>query len=332
MERYNRQVRFKPFGETGQQQLMDYRIMIMGAGALGSHLAEQLARMGAGHLTIIDMDIVELSNLHRQALYDEYDAESMSPKVHVLKEKINRINQHVEVDAVYTEITPLNIEVLLSTYQPDIVLDGMDNFEMRFLINEACHKSNVPWIYGAAVGSRGTIYAMDYTGPCLKCMLSAIPETGESCAVNGVIPPAIHQVISYEVGELIRYVSGAGFSKKLITLDVFTMQNRSVNIDSLKDEDCPICARHEYGLLNRRKADPIESLCGGVYLFRFKRSLFDSSAYLPGDIKRENAYVKFLEYEGIRMTMFRDGRMNVYGLESEGAASDFYKTLMKAIR
>jgi adenylyltransferase/sulfurtransferase len=332
MERYNRQARFAPFGAEGQHQLMKTRIMIMGGGALGSHLAEQLARMGVGHLTVIDMDVVELSNLHRQALYDEHDAESMSPKVEVLKKKISRINRHVGFDALHVEMTPRNIEEILDMYQPDIVLDGMDNFEMRFLINEACHKLGIPWVYGAAVGSKGTVYAMDYTGPCLKCMLDIIPDTGESCAINGVLPPAIHQVISYEIGEVIRHVSGEGFSKKLISFDIFTMKNQTMDIDGLKDGSCPVCDRSEYELLNKKESGPIEALCGGTYLFRLKRAAFDSAEHLPGNIKKETPFVKLISYKGIEMTVFQDGRMNVYGIPSDDLAYDFYRTLLKSIR
>ena len=126
--------------------------MIIGAGALGSHCAEILVRMGVGRLTIIDMDIVEESNLHRQATYNEIDAASMLPKVEALKAHLDLINSNVKIIGLYKELTPSNIEEILRLQQPDIILDGMDHFEVRYLINETCHKLSIPWIYGAAIG------------------------------------------------------------------------------------------------------------------------------------------------------------------------------------
>ena len=218
MSRYERQTRFQPFGETGQAQLEQTKIMVLGAGALGSHIIDQLARMGAHQLAVVDMDIVELSNLHRQTLYDEQDAQHMTSKVEALKQKVFNINQHVHLKAYHQELLSTNIEDIIKDFQPDIILDGMDHFKIRYLINEVCHKLNIPWIYGAAVGSKGTIYGIDFTGPCLKCLLQQVPQTAESCAINGVLPPIISIVASYEVAEAIRYISGYGFSQQLITL------------------------------------------------------------------------------------------------------------------
>lgn len=213
MSRYDRQTRFHPFGEDGQHQLSTSQILVFGAGALGSHIIDQLARMGANHLTVIDMDIVETSNLHRQTLYDEEDAYHLVAKVEAVKNKVSQINSEVTLTAYDVEVTSSNIEDIVSEINPDIIIDGMDNFKVRFLINEVCHKYEIPWVYGAAVGSKGTVYGIDYQGPCLKCLMQTIPETGESCAINGVLPPIVSIVASYEVAEVIRYLSGKGFSK-----------------------------------------------------------------------------------------------------------------------
>lgn len=331
MERYERQTKYQQFGEHGQTQLQNTKIMIMGAGALGSHVAEQLARMGAHQLTIVDMDIVEISNLHRQALYDESDAEQMLPKVIALKEKIKNINHHVNLNAIHQELTPNNIEEIILQNKPDIIIDGMDQFDMRFLINEVCHKLQIPWIYGAAVGSKGTVYAIDFTGPCLKCILENIPQTGESCAINGVLPPIIHQVASYEVSELMRYVSGKGFSKKLITLDCFEITARTTQIDMLKNDNCPVCKCGEYTALNSSPTQTIEAMCGDTFLFRFKASIFDLAHYFPGHIIRENPYVKLIHNGDINMTFFQDGRMNVHGIKTYEEAETLYQKLRKSV-
>lgn len=332
MERYGRQMKFQQFGEQSQERLQNTRILIMGAGALGSHVAELLARMGAHQLTIIDMDIVELSNLHRQALYDERDAQEMLPKVVALKNKIQYINRHVELNAIHQEIMAHNIESIIQSVQPDIVIDGMDQFDMRFLINETCHKLNIPWIFGAAVGSKGTVYAIDYKGPCLKCILQQVPHTGESCAINGVLPPVVQQVASCEVSELIRYVSGQSFSRKLITIDTFEMNVRSTNINLLKDSNCIVCEQRIYQSLNTPPLPAIEGLCGDTFLFRFKQHAFDNAHYFPGYIVKENEYVKFISYNDMTMTLFKDGRMNVRGIESQEIAEAIYQQFNRCIK
>ena len=216
MSRYERQTRFAPFGEEGQQKLSSSQILIFGAGALGSHIVDQLARMGAHHIAIVDMDIVEISNLHRQTLFDEEDAHTLISKVEAIKHKVNQININVNLTTYDLEVTSSNIENLIKNVEPDIIIDGMDNFKIRYLINEVCHKYQIPWVYGAAVGSKGSVYGIDHQGPCLKCLLQTIPDTGESCAINGVIPPVISMIASYEVAEAVRYLSGKGFSKQLM--------------------------------------------------------------------------------------------------------------------
>lgn len=332
IQRYNRQIRYDAFGESGQHQLQHTHVMIMGAGALGSHCAELLTRMGVGKLTIIDMDIVEESNLHRQALYDEKDAAQMLPKVVALKAKLECINSEVDITAVYRELTNTNIEAIINDYQPHIIMDGMDHFEIRYLINEICHKYRLPWIYGAAVGSKGTVYGIDYEGPCLKCLLETIPSTGESCAINGVLPPVIYQVASAEVSELIRWVSGYGFSHKLLTMNCFKMNFKALNINKLKNEDCHVCELSEYKLLNHPSQSKIEKQCGDAFLLRFNQKIFDHVDYLPVKVVRHNPFAKVMCYKDCHMTVFKDGRMNVYGIENEQQARSLYEKFIKCLK
>ncbi|MCE5090257.1 ThiF family adenylyltransferase [Staphylococcus devriesei] len=332
MQRYQRQMRFHPFGENGQNALTRANILILGAGALGSHVVEQLARMGAHHLTIVDMDIVEESNLHRQALYTEDDAVNMTPKVYAVKDKIAHINSNVDVQTYYQEIDSTNIEDLLRDVNPDIVIDGMDHFKIRYLINEACHKHNIPWVYGAAVGSKGTVYGIDFSGPCLKCLLKRMPSSGESCAINGVLPPVISQVASYEVSEAVRYLSGHGFSKKLITINAFDIDYKAMNVDILKDDTCEVCAKHHYTLLETKQQQQIESLCGKTYLFRYDASVFEHADYFPGDIVKSTSFAKLIKDDDYEITLFKDGRMNVYGVEDDDEANKLYHYYLKAIK
>ena len=323
MDRYDRQVRFGAFGESGQQNLSNSSIMVMGAGALGTQVSELLTRMGAGKLIVIDMDIVEMTNLHRQTLYNEDDVKLMRPKVEALKQKLQEINSDVEIITLNTELASHNILGILKEHQPDIVIDSMDHFEIRFLINEACHKLNIPWVYGAAVGSKGSVYAIDFDGPCLKCLMNTMPATGESCEINGVLPPVITQTAGIEVSEAIRFLSGESFSKKLITIDTFGMNYKTMNIDGLKNEDCIVCGQHKYEHLETDTFMPVQSNCGRVYTLRFDDDIFDAG--VPGTIVKQNRFVKFIAYNGYDMTLFKDGRMNVYGLDGQNEAEELYR-------
>ena len=332
MSRYERQTRFQPFGEAGQAQLEQTKIMILGAGALGSHMVDQLARMGAHQLAVVDMDIVELSNLHRQTLYDEQDAQHMTSKVEALKQKVFNINQHVQLTAYHQELLSTNIEDIIKDFQPDIILDGMDHFKIRYLINEVCHKLNIPWIYGAAVGSKGTVYGIDFTGPCLKCLLQQVPQTGESCAINGVLPPIVSIVASYEVAEAIRYISGYGFSQQLITLDAFNIQHQSLNIRQLKDDQCPVCHFQKYDVLNDKLNHTIEPLCGDAVRFRLPAHSFDYASDFPGHMIKSTPFAKLIQHKDLAFTLFKDGRMNVHGITEETDVHELYHQLLKSIK
>lgn len=197
---------------------------------------------------------------------------------------MSQINSEVTLTAYDVEVTSSNIEDIVSEINPDIIIDGMDNFKVRFLINEVCHKYEIPWVYGAAVGSKGTVYGIDYQGPCLKCLMQTIPETGESCAINGVLPPIVSIVASYEVAEVIRYLSGKGFSKQMITIDAFDLGYKAMNVDILKNNECPVCENHQYDLLETKQENTIEQMCGHTYLFRMPKHAFDYSNHFPGNI------------------------------------------------
>ncbi|MDM7882188.1 ThiF family adenylyltransferase [Staphylococcus borealis] len=332
MQRYNRQMRFSPFGAHGQHALSDATLLILGAGALGSHVAELLARMGAHHIAIVDMDIVETSNLHRQALYTEADAFNMVPKVHAVQQHIADINHHVDVQTYYQEITSSNIEDIITDVKPDIIIDGMDHFKIRYLINEVCHKHQIPWVYGAAVGNKGTVYGIDFRGPCLKCLLKHMPSSGESCAINGVLPPIISQVASYEVSEVLRYLSGEGFSKKLITIDTWQIDYKAMNVDILQDPACDVCANRHYSLLETKQQHHIESLCGRTYLFRYQPNVFQHAHHLPRTLVKATSFAKLIKDDHYEITLFKDGRMNVYGVEDDEEATQLYQHYLKAMK
>ena len=175
-DRYSRQVRFEKIGEEGQKLLGEAKVVIVGLGALGSVAADQLVRSGIGSLRLIDRDIVELSNLQRQTLYDEEDVRQSLPKAVAAQIKLQRINSTVKLDAVVDDVNSTNVEEFVE--DADLVLDAVDNFETRFLLNDACRKSKTVWIYAAAVGSYGVVMPVLPDSACLRCVIESLPPPG----------------------------------------------------------------------------------------------------------------------------------------------------------
>jgi adenylyltransferase/sulfurtransferase len=176
-ERYSRQIRFGPIGEAGQRRILDARVLLVGLGALGTVASDQLVRAGVGFIRIVDRDFVELSNLQRQSLFDESDVAANLPKAVAAEARLHRINSSVQIEAKVDDVNPSNIEDYISDV--DIVLDALDNFETRFVVNDACAKHNTPWIYTAAVGSYGLLMpVLPGKTPCLRCLLGSMPAPG----------------------------------------------------------------------------------------------------------------------------------------------------------
>ena len=200
MERYSRQILFAPIGEEGQKALMEKHVLIIGAGALGTANAEMLARAGVGKLTIIDRDYVEWSNLQRQQLYVEDDAENRLPKAIAIKNHLAQINSEVIVQAYVDDVTSSNIENWITGV--DVIVDSTDNFETRLLINDVSLKHSIPWIYGGCVGSYGLSFTViPNQTPCLHCLLKHIPFDGLTCDTVGVISPIVSMVTSHQTTE-----------------------------------------------------------------------------------------------------------------------------------
>jgi adenylyltransferase/sulfurtransferase len=207
-ERYSRQVVFAGIGPAGQQRLLGSRVVIVGCGALGSFQADALARAGAGRLVLIDRDYVEWSNLQRQWLYDESDAREGVPKAVAAARVIARINSEIEVVPLVTDLTPANIEEAVGL--PDLVLDGTDNFETRYLINDYAVSRGIPWIYGAAIGSYGlTMPVLPGRTACLKCIYPDPPAgTQPTCETAGVLNAVTSMVASWQVAYALRILTG----------------------------------------------------------------------------------------------------------------------------
>src|SRR5271170_4742748 len=209
LERYSRQMRFYGMMEAGQRRLLEARVTLCGCGALGTVLANALVRAGVGHLRLIDRDFIETSNLQRQVLFDEHDVAENLPKAEAAARKLGAINSGVHVEPVVTDIDRTNILALVE--DADLILDGTDNFEIRYLINDAAVKLNRPWVYGGCIGSHGqTMTILPGQTPCLRCVIQAAPAPGEAatCETAGVLGPIVNIIASYQATEAFKILTG----------------------------------------------------------------------------------------------------------------------------
>src|SRR5215210_1911770 len=208
MERYSRQILFEGIGEEGQRRVREARVLVVGCGALGSAQVEMLARAGVGSLRVVDRDFVEESNLQRQTMFTERDARERTPKAVAAASRVAEINSDVVCEAEVADVTRSNVERLVEGC--DVVLDGTDNFATRFLINDACVKRGVAWVYGAAVGSYGvTLTIRPGVTPCLRCVFPEVPAAGAAptCDTAGVIMPIISVVAAVQVAEALKLLT-----------------------------------------------------------------------------------------------------------------------------
>ena len=326
-ERYSRQILFAGIGAAGQQKLLDSHVAIVGCGALGSFHAEALARAGAGVLTIVDRDYVEPSNLQRQWLFDEADAEAGLPKAAAAARSLARVNSGVRVNAVVDDLTSSNIEEFLGAAV--LILDGTDNFETRYLINDYCVSRKIPWIYGAAVGSYGlTMPILPGDHPCFRCVYPEPPSgSAPTCETAGVLGSITAAVAAIQVADAIRWLSIGVLEPHITMLDLWDGPVRQVGAPA-RDPDCPCCGRGEFPYLSGERRAPI-SLCGrnAVQIHERRRPLDLSilkARLLPlGEVRANEFGLRFFckPYE---MTIFPDGRAIVKGTTDPGVARSLY--------
>ncbi|MCB0245571.1 MAG: ThiF family adenylyltransferase, partial [Anaerolineae bacterium] len=211
LARYARQIIFPGLGEAGQRKLLAATVVVIGCGATGTVLANHLARSGVGHLRIVDRDFIELNNLQRQLLFDEQDIADRLPKAEAARRKLSRINSDIEVEGIVADVNPDNIVSLIR--DADLVMDGADNFETRFLVNDACAKLGIPWIYSGVISSYGmTMTIRPGETACLRCLLGQMPAPGTTatCDTAGVLAPSVSVVASIAAGEAIKLLAGFG--------------------------------------------------------------------------------------------------------------------------
>src|SRR4051812_11720310 len=243
LDRYSRQVRFPGMREEGQKRLMASRVTLCGCGALGTVLANHLVRAGVGFVRVVDRDFIETHNLQRQILFDEDDVADNLPKAEAAARKLRKINSTVTIEPVVTDIDYTNILDLVS--DADLILDGTDNFETRYLINDAAVKLNKPWIFGGVIGSEGqTMTIRPGVTPCLRCLIQDNPPPGltPTCETAGVLGPAVSVIASFEAIEAIKLLSGAieALNTELFVVDIWDWTFRRLKVQGLLGKvDCP---------------------------------------------------------------------------------------------
>jgi molybdopterin-synthase adenylyltransferase len=326
-ERYSRQILFEGIGRAGQQRLLDARVVVVGCGALGSFQAGALARAGVGNLKIIDRDYVELSNLQRQWLFDQCDVEQGLPKAMAAARHLAAINSDINIEPVVADLEPGNVDELLG--ESGLVLDGTDNFETRYLINDYAVSHGRPWVYGAAVGSYGISMAVvPGKTACLRCVYPDPPPGAQpTCETAGVLGSVTALVASLQVSEAIRILCGASPSGKITTVDVWTGDIRQIAQPD-PEPQCPACGLRQFPYLNSERRSPV-SLCGRNAVQIHERArpldLRDLAARLaPLGVVRANEFALRFEIPPYLLTIFPDGRAIVKGTTDVGVARSLY--------
>jgi molybdopterin-synthase adenylyltransferase len=335
-DRYSRQVRFAPIGEEGQRRISAARVVLIGAGAIGSVTADLLVRAGVGFVRIVDRDFVDLSNLQRQSLYDENDVRENLPKAVAAEARLRRINSNIQIEAIVDDVNPSTVEDTIEDV--DLVLDALDNFETRFVVNDACSKLSRPWIYAAAVGSYGLVMpVIPGKSPCLRCMLGNLPAPGTSptCDTAGVIAPITHIIASMQTAEALKYMCGVMKPEdlRLITYDAWGHNFRQIDVGRDAMAACPLCAEGRLDYLNGNPLRTV-TLCGrnAVQLIPAVKGDLDLTA-LSQSMSAFGAiqYNEFLlkcsspPYE---LTVFKDGRAIVKGTEEPSLARSLYSKMI----
>ncbi|HEX8844772.1 MAG TPA: ThiF family adenylyltransferase [Pyrinomonadaceae bacterium] len=332
IERYSRQILFDGIGEEGQRRLLGSRAVIIGCGALGTAQAEALARAGVGRLRIVDRDFVEASNLQRQTMFTEQDARERLPKAVACVNHLALINSEIDAESLIADVNYSNVESIIEGC--DVVMDGTDNFATRYLINDACVKHGINWVYGAAVGSYGvTMTVRPEVSPCLRCIFEEAPPAASAptCDTAGVIMPVISVVAAVQVSEALKLLTGRveHLHRSLMQFDVWNNEWRRIKL-SERSPDCPTCVLHRYEMLDAETGDFVTALCGRDAVQVNPRRL--AQVDLPALAKRLSAagevqlnpYLLRLRAGPYELTIFKDARAIIRGTDDVPTARSLY--------
>ncbi|MEM7311491.1 MAG: ThiF family adenylyltransferase, partial [Planctomycetota bacterium] len=330
-DRFDRQTRFAPLGAEGQERLSQSRALLVGCGALGGVLAQTLVRAGVGELTLVDRDVVELSNLPRQVLFEERHALEEVPKVDAAEETLTRIGGPTRLRPHAAHLDGRNLERLAKG--ADVLLDGTDNLPTRYLLNDFAVARGVPWVYAGVVGAEGLVLAIrPGSGPCLRCVFPEPPPPGTlaTCDTAGVILPAVGAVASLAAGLALRLLAGRGddLAPALLSIDAWSGRVRTIQL--ARDPDCPTCARGELPFLEAAPSRKPVVLCGrgavqvvGVAAAPDPDALFERVQSVASDARRSGDLLRFT-VDGHRLTVFPDGRALIEGTEDPDRARALY--------
>ncbi len=362
LERYHRQMLLPGFGEAGQRKLMDAKVLVVGCGALGTVIANMLARAGVGHLIIVDRDFIEITNLQRQVLFDESDVANGIPKAEAAKQKIAGINSQVTVEAIVDDVNHTNIEKLATGLpgvgKVDLIMDGVDNFETRYLANDVAVKHGIPYVYGGAVGTVGASYAIlphtvkpGETGetqwekngqatPCLRCIFEQAPPPGvnPTCDTAGVIGPAVSIVSNYQVAEALKILTGNldVVSPTMLNFDMWANTFKQFKVARAYDVgDCECCKKRNFEYLDGMFGSSTTTLCGRNAVQLTQKSNgqkldFDEIAQRLESHGKVTANKFMLRAditdngEPYELTLFNDGRAIVKGTKHANVAKGIY--------
>jgi molybdopterin/thiamine biosynthesis adenylyltransferase len=333
LDRYVRQMRYPPFGEAGQQRLAQSRALVCGCGALGSVAANTLVRAGVGNVRIVDRDFVETNNLQRQVLFNEKDVARRMPKAMAAAEKLRGINSQVKIEPVVADLDNANIEQLCEGV--DVIVDGTDNFETRFLLNDMAVKHGIPWVYGGCIGAEGqTMTILPGDTACLRCLMHECPPPGSTptCDTAGILGPIVGVIASIEALEAMKILSGRreSVSRQLTVFELWHNRIRQVDVSSLRDQvECPTCKGGDFPWLSGKQGSHTAVLCGRNAV---QLSFPDSSVSLErleqelqgvGSVSR-NPFLLRLDVEKYEVTVFPDGRAIIGGTDNVAEARTVY--------
>lgn len=326
-DRYIRQQILPEIGPEGQARLEASRVLVAGVGALGCVSADLLARAGVGSLLVVDRDVVERNNLQRQMLFDDGDVDR--PKAEVAAEKLRRINPEIRVEGRAKDLNFSNVEELVQAV--DLVVDGTDNIETRLLLNEACIRLRKPFVYAGAIGTTGMVLAVrSPETACFRCFVRGVPPPGTlpTCDTAGILNSAAAAVGSIQTSEALKLLLARPPTGRLLVYDGWDPQLQSFAIP--RRSDCPACVRGEFEILNARRPAVVASLCGSdtVSIDPLRRDTVDldgleSRLRAVGSVRRLGSVLLF-EGEGLRITIFPDGRALIRGVQDPDRAKSVY--------
>jgi adenylyltransferase/sulfurtransferase len=334
LERYSRQIKYPGIGEDGQRKLMQSRVTLCGCGALGTVLANAVVRAGVGFVRIVDRDFIETHNLQRQVLFDEDDVAANLPKAEAAARKLRRVNSAIQIEAVVTDVDHTNVLDLVSDV--DLILDGTDNFEVRYLVNDAAIKLGKPWVYGGSIGSHGqTMTIIPGETPCLRCVIESSPPPGmaPTCETAGVLGSIINVIASYQATEALKILTGhlETINRDLVFVDVWENVHKSFKIAKLKDKvDCPCCKRREFDWLDGKMGSQTTSLCGRNAVQISHKSAtrldFDQMSRQLANVSQVsfNRFMFKFNADGHEFTVFPDGRAIIKGTNDVDRARTLY--------